>query len=390
MGGTQSLNLAHYHRASLPPNQENNASIKVVSLDEILGVLDRLFATGEGLAKILDSQKKAYEAVSNGGCTLCPVQTLGQPGPPVAHHLQAGQGAQVCIKTGYYKPDEGNSAEEDVFVTKVAGGGGDQPGNVGMLLVFSQRTMKIKTILNDEGILTEVRTAAATVLASELLCDFHSVEKVGIVGTGIQAIWQLRLLNLKFKQLGLPLPEVIVKWACRRGHKQFQPLKVMIFIQETMGKSACPLDREWAAGGRLSLFQPDGERFRGCRLIHTLTAGRSPQLAPEDLPGDLTGCHLSCVGADAPGKRELPAALVASELHPPTLVCDSLAQSLERGEFQHHPALFRAGRVRELGTVLGAGRDERARLREAFTIFDTSGVATQDVGIAQLVAGLVP
>ena len=47
---------------------------------------------------------------------------------------------------------------------KIASGGARGGDNSGMMLVFSQETLRLETMLLDEGVLTEMRTAAASCL----------------------------------------------------------------------------------------------------------------------------------------------------------------------------------------------------------------------------------
>ena len=94
-------------------------------------------------------------------------------------------------KTGYINGD-------DVMVAKIAGGGNPNFGNSGMMLIFDQLSLRLNTLLLDEGVLTEIRTAAASVLGSKTLLGskLKNVQSIGIVGAGIQARWQLRFLAL--------------------------------------------------------------------------------------------------------------------------------------------------------------------------------------------------
>ena len=84
------------------------------------------------------------------------------------------------------------------MVAKIAGGGNPDFGNSGMMLVFDQLSLRLNTLLLDEGVLTEIRTAAASVLGSKTLLGnkLKEVTSIGIVGAGIQARWQLRFLAL--------------------------------------------------------------------------------------------------------------------------------------------------------------------------------------------------
>jgi len=213
---------------------------------------------------LVENQREAFIMLSRGDVCLCPIQTLGQkPLQP----LLSGPDAQVCVKTGYCKGD-------DVFCLKVAGGGG-QSSNTGMVQVFCQKTLRLQCLLQDEGILTEMRTAAASCLASSLLMP-RDIAAVGLCGGSVQAIWHLRFLR------GILPPQVrkvIVKTRTQKSAER---------LRDTMLASAWPADREW------DIVTFEEERARGiqapfvqCALIHTVTCARSPVLTAADVFGDM-------------------------------------------------------------------------------------------------------
>lgn len=95
------------------------------------------------------------------------------------------------------------------------------------------------------------------------------------------------------------------------------------------------------------------------------------------------GTHITAVGADAPGKQELDAALVAAA---DGLFADLASQCLDHGELAvaYAAGLIDAGRVTDLGDVLGD--PARGRQAEAdMTIADLTGIAAQDIAIAKVV-----
>jgi len=308
--------------------------------------------------RLLANQRDAFMRLSE--ASIMPIQTIGQPPHRM---LQAGKDAQVCIKTGYL-------ANDPFFVAKVAGGGGEYAGNTGMMLLFSQRTLKLEKMLLDQGVLTEIRTAAASALASDCLMP-RTVTNLALYGCGIQAVWQLRLLAALFAVRGRTLPTVQLKTrsaaSCAR------------FIQ-TMASSAYGLDRAWT-------ILPLSES-RACELIHTVTChrGDEPLLTLDEVRPE--GAHITAVGADSPGKRELDLAIIDRAA---LCLTDSLKQAAERGEYQHYirargwdeEAMRSAGKFEELGAFLVRSPAVPAR-PEGITIFDTSGVAVQDVAIATL------
>eukprot|EP00854_Cymbomonas_tetramitiformis_P018805 gene18805-22467_t len=83
--------------------------------------------------------------------------------------------------------------------------------HLGLMLVFSSRTGMLECILLDEGILTELRTAACGAIAARLLGP-KTVRKIGIVGTGIQARYQVDML-----QHVTPCREVVL-WGRNQQH----------------------------------------------------------------------------------------------------------------------------------------------------------------------------
>mmetsp|Transcript_136047 Transcript_136047/g.303039 ORF Transcript_136047/g.303039 Transcript_136047/m.303039 type:complete len:349 (+) Transcript_136047:40-1086(+) len=305
---------------------------------------------------IIELQASGFRAYSQGRVSVPPVQSMGQA---PFHSFISGAEAQTCVKSGYIEGDEH-------YVIKIAPGGVREneekglPVNTGLNLLFSQRTTRLEAIFFDEGLLTEIRTAAAAALAARLFAPCgEALREVGVLGSGVQARWQLRLLK--------------AVTPCRRAlvHAR-DPARVQRFCEDmrSEGWEVRPASLE--------------ELASRCQLIHTVTTSRAPLLRRAWLPvGEAV--HVNAMGADVPGKQELEPALVASA---DLLVCDSLAQTFERGEFRAAAAegLVDRGRVLELGTVLERPELHRQPVKDArLTIFDSSGVAVQDVMITRMV-----
>ncbi len=96
------------------------------------------------------------------------------------------------------------------FVLKEAGSfpgnasRGRSPGS-GVMLVFDAATGFLEAVLFDNGYLTDLRTAAAGALAADLLAN-PLVAQVGILGSGVQARFQLEALLLVRK------PQRVIVW----------------------------------------------------------------------------------------------------------------------------------------------------------------------------------
>ena len=93
------------------------------------------------------------------------------------------------------------------------------------------------------------------------------------------------------------------------------------------------------------------------------------------------GTHINAIGADFPGKQELDENLLPFA----RLIVDSKAQSLEIGEFQaaFEKGLIGESDVIEIGRVI-SGEATGRESDEEITIFDTSGMALQDIVTANL------
>jgi ornithine cyclodeaminase/alanine dehydrogenase-like protein (mu-crystallin family) len=95
------------------------------------------------------------------------------------------------------------------------------------------------------------------------------------------------------------------------------------------------------------------------------------------------GSFVAAVGADNENKQELDAALMAAA----TVVVDSLEQCATIGDLHHALAqglLSKADVHAQLAEVV-AGRKPGRRSADEITIFDSSGVAIEDVAAAAVV-----
>jgi ornithine cyclodeaminase/alanine dehydrogenase-like protein (mu-crystallin family) len=111
-------------------------------------------------------------------------------------------------------------------------------------------------------------------------------------------------------------------------------------------------------------------------VVVTVTPGDEPVVLESDLrPGQ----HFAVLGADALGKAEVELAA----LQRCRLFCDEWEQASKGGELSGAAAagsLERSG-VTELGAVLAGDAAGRARPDDV-TLFDSTGLAIQDLGIA--------
>jgi ornithine cyclodeaminase/alanine dehydrogenase-like protein (mu-crystallin family) len=91
------------------------------------------------------------------------------------------------------------------------------------------------------------------------------------------------------------------------------------------------------------------------------------------------GQHASLMGADGPGKAEI----AVEELLRARVVCDEWEQASHNGDIGRavDAGSLRRDDVAELGRVL-LGEEEGRRADEEITIFDSTGLAVQDLAVA--------
>jgi ornithine cyclodeaminase len=297
---------------------------------------------------LLEEMRSGFIAYSNGECVIPPVGELilNYPAP-----------GEVHIKYGYVRGG-------DRYVIKIASGFpmnrelGIHTSN-GMMILFNQRTGELEALLHDEGFLTDVRTAAAGALASCTMAP-SSVTRIGIIGTGVQARMQLQQVTS-----ALDCVQASV-WG--RNLEQ-----VSNFV------------REFNDSGIEVEAAPDvRELLQSCEVVITCTSASEPLVLSEWVR---PGTHITAVGSDTPEKQELDAALLGKA---DRVIVDSLDQGRLRGEVAH---ALRAGvleerDVTELGTVLGDPSQGRSS-DDQITVADLTGVAVQDLRIAEAVARLL-
>lgn len=289
---------------------------------------------------VLPLIEAGFVAYSAGSACVPPVGELLLTDPPGEAHIKYG-----FIHGGAF------------FVVKVATG---FPGNTklglpsgdGLMLAFDQQTGRLHSVLLDEGLLTDVRTAAAGAVAARYLAPTR-VERIGVLGTGVQGRLQLEHL--------LPLV------SCR---------SVLVW-----GRSQLSLDR-YAE----QLCRPDldlettmaaSTLAESCNLIVAATPATQPLLKADDIR---PGTHITSVGSDTPEKNELDPQILAKA---DRIVADSVSQCRLRGEI--HQALaadaIADSEIVELGAVISRSAPGRSNDQE-ITVADLTGVAVQDIQIA--------
>jgi len=306
---------------------------RVISLQEIQPALKGI--------DLLEAMEQAFVGYSCGHAVVPPVGELVFEKPP----------GDVHIKYGYMKGDA-------YYVVKIASGFYDNPqlglpSSNGLMLLFDQCTGQLLAVLLDQGYLTDMRTAAAGALVARMLAP-PAIERVGIIGTGIQAELQLRMLALVTD--------------CRR---------VLVCGRHHDGMLAY-IDRLVDTDFDIELTDEPTEVAEVCQLIVTTTSSREALLRAVR-----PGTHITAVGSDTAEKQELdPGILAGADI----VVVDARAQALSRGEAYRamQAGAIVADQLVEIGDILSGNHPGRTH-QQQITVADLTGVATQDIAIAKAV-----
>lgn len=219
-------------------------------------------------------------------------------------------------------------------------------------LMFDPETGRASGLVS-ANYLTGVRTGAASALAARALSRADATV-LGIIGTGGQSVHQLRATA---KVRGLtrvhawdPLPENVARFAAAVTALGLE------YVAETSRQAVA----------------------KAAEIIITVTPSQKPILYKDWIR---PGTHISAMGADTKGKQELDPGLVAAA----RLFVDEAAQAISIGECQHAFAqgLIGAADLTALGAVL-EGHAEGRRSEAEITLFDGTGVALQDLVVADL------
>ena len=222
------------------------------------------------------------------------------------------------------------------------------PTVMALTIILDIATGQPTAILNATR-LTNLRTGAAGAIAAKYLSPKKEVV-VGLIGTGQQALAQVMAIA-----------------------QEISLLEVRVWSRN-------PVNAESFAAG---LPMPEChsvpiERACDCDLLVTTTPSRIPLVKSEWIH---EGTHINAIGADAPGKEELDPQILKRSI----VFVDDPAQAVHSGEI-NVPIATGAFTRQEIAGTLGEvviGK-KRRRTPDEITVFDSTGLAIQDLAIAKI------
>ncbi|GAB3041617.1 ornithine cyclodeaminase family protein [Natronobiforma cellulositropha] len=233
----------------------------------------------------------------------------------------------------------------------------DNPADHGLptvlgTMIYSDPETAYPLAILDGASLTTKRTGAAAAVATDYLA-VEDATSLGIVGAGVQSYTQLEAISE-----ARSIEEVVVS--------DLDEARVTAFLERF--------------GDEFDVREGSITEAGHCDVLSTVTPVDEPIVSLADVTGHT---HVNAIGADAPGKHELADDL----LEMATLVIDDYEQCTHSGEINvpwSRGVLEEADIHAEIGAVVvgeAAGRTPETGV----TVFDSTGLAIQDVATAHVV-----
>lgn len=203
--------------------------------------------------------------------------------------------------------------------------------------------------------LTSLRTGAAGALASSCLAK-PDASKLALVGTGVQAYYQLRV-HMEIFNFDLIRLYSSDEESMQTFREKIKGIDCKIEVTKSVAECVSDVD-----------------------IICTTTPSTEPVVWMKDL---CKGVHINAMGADAPGKQELDFEILKSA----KVVVDDWEQSAHGGEINlavKRGIISKEDIYTHLGQIVCAQKKVTYSPSE-ITVFDSTGLAIQDIAVGHQV-----
>ncbi|MFX0108178.1 MAG: ornithine cyclodeaminase family protein [Candidatus Hodarchaeota archaeon] len=313
-------------------------------MSEVLILAQDIVKSCLPMKRTIQAVREAYVAFAKGRVQM----------PPVMHLDVEEYNGEVDIKSGYIQ-------DLGLIGTKIASGYYDNhklglPPGVAVIILMDLKTSMPIAIM-DGTYITATRTGAAGAVAANVLARKDS-QTIGIVGAGTQGRMQ-----------ALALSEIL----------KIDEVRVWDLVPEVANIYSQEMPELLSAS--VKAYPDIREVVQGADIVVTVTPSRKALVVKGWID---EGTHINAIGADGPGKQELDPELVSRA---DKIVVDSLSQCRRIGEIQHalQLGLIKEETVHgEIGEIL-LGRKQGRETSEEITLFDSTGLAAQDIAAASVV-----
>ncbi len=304
-------------------------STLVLGYDEVRSLLD--------VPTVLEQQRRVFIDLAEERATLSPNLWLRPP----------------LESRGWLKILAGYEPESRALGSKIVARFPENPSgtNLGALIVLFDDTSGFPVAIVDGVHITALKTAAGAALATEVLAR-DDARSVGVVGSGVLAWW-----SLAFFAVACPALRAVSVYSRSPQRREDFAARA----HDGLGYDAYPVASV-------------GEATRDADVIVTATNSPDRVLLKEHIrPGQ----HINALGI----RSEIaPEVMAVAKVFP-----DGRSESLGDGKFAEAVAAG-AAKVDDLGPTLGellSGRKQGRSDDTEITLFDSSGVAIQDLVCAQ-------
>ncbi|ADJ13432.1 ornithine cyclodeaminase [Halalkalicoccus jeotgali B3] len=294
------------------------------------------------LSELIPAIEDAFAAYERGDAQMPPKSYIDLPQyngdfRSMPAYLDAGSWDAAGIKWVNVHPD--NPRDHDL------------PTVLGTM-IYSDPETALPLAVMDGTELTMQRTGAAAAVATDHLA-VPDASSMGIVGAGVQAYTQLEAIaEIR------PIERVVIS--------DLDDERVERFVSRFEG--------------RFDVSAGSIEEAASCDVLSTVTPVESPLVSPE-VVGEHT--HINAMGADAEGKHEIADEVLLDA----KLVIDDHAQTTHSGEINvpyNTGVLTDADIHAAIGEIVVGNREGRTP-KDGVTVFDSTGLAIQDVAAAHVV-----
>ncbi|WP_336360622.1 ornithine cyclodeaminase family protein [Haladaptatus sp. ZSTT2] len=219
-------------------------------------------------------------------------------------------------------------------------------------MVYSDPENAFPLAIMDGTELTMKRTGAAAAVATDHLA-IEDATSMGLVGAGVQSYTQLEAIS------------------------QIRDIETVVISDLDEEAVAAFID---AFDDRFDVRAGSIEEAAQCDILSTVTPVESPIVSREAV-GEHT--HINAMGADAEGKHELADEILLDA----KLVIDDYDQTTHSGEINvpfHEGVLTDEDIYGQIGEIV-VGKIEGRTEEDGLTVFDSTGLAIQDVAAAHVV-----
>lgn len=309
----------------------------------------RRFLTMPRCIELMEQTLRALDGGQNIALPLRPIVRI--PGQPGILGLMPG-----AIRIDDSQPMATGLKAISVFHDNAAKG---LESHQGVVLLFDAEDGRLRAIL-EAASMTEIRTAAASAVATRALA-LPEARTLAILGSGVQGRAHIESIR-HVRNI-----DSVRIWS--RNQDNAEKLAGQIAMTHDLAVRACETVRE---------------ATRDAQIICTVTAAHDAILTAEDVA---PGCHINAVGACTARMRELDTALMQRA----RVFTDRMESALnEAGDLllpMGEGALSESHLLGEIGAVL-TGRIEGRASDDDITIFESLGIAVEDLTSAQMIVEL--